>query len=623
MMESTYKLNSIVLWIIAVICFSIALFTAIEHTTHFFANHNFLFSPFADDILDNAFYSYPMATGKIPYTFIFEPYIDHRIAIERIQEVLDFLFTNGVQSAQPYRLSIILWGNFLLFSYFVIFSNSRLTAPIKLLLSSAYLMFIFAGMSINNYISTMQITWPFIYLFTLLSFICAEKYCRLLDTKSNTTRALLFILFTSLFVNLTLFTFNIGTILWPIILLLLIKRNCFRQHCLIWITFALLSYFAYISPHWVLANWHSYTQHTNSTAVFNKPFDVFFYLSRALSMPFVKQAFTQYSVYSLIIGLFAALSSLVIIVYFLRLKKWSSADTVFFSYFIFILLANLIISAMRCDSGKTTLIEWRFLTSSLLLQFCILMSLFYIRISSNMKQKAVTIGLSVLTAIGLILFIRLDAITSGGTYDVGFFNQVYISEAIGIPINEHFLQASNIYQSSGVLFHHVSVNDVQKKYKKGPFSFWASQFINHSINELPFTKVLSENQANLNVIYDYRLKQSPAVLINARLDHYHGPINNNYEVIFTSDKQTIVGFAISAPYLQSLLASLQSKNKAPLLWRGAVNTDLLHNTQTVYAWAVLPKEKIMYQLGKISIHKPLQSQIEPSWIWQKTSHFGI
>jgi hypothetical protein len=396
------KLSTLALWSAALFCLCIGLFVASEHTMHFFANHNYFFSPFADDILDNANSSYPIALGKQGFMHVFDPYIDHRIATERVQEIIDFTFTQGVQSLQPYRLSLFLWLNFLFFSYFVIIKNNTLRAPSKVLLSGAYLIFIFAGMSINNYVSTMQHTWPLIFLFSLFTFISLAKYCESLKKNAAAIKLYSFMFLTILNINIVLYSFNIGAILWPIVFIILIKQRCLRRQWLLWIGAAILTYYCYISLTWILANWFSYTQHTTIETLLLRPLHIFLYLSRIISLPFLPSAFNQFSAASISIGGFLTLISLTLMYYFLSMRTWSAAETIFFGYLLFAMGALVIISTIRPVSGKYTAVEWRFLTSGLQWLFCAFMALFLLPIESKQYRRFAHGALTIFIPIWLI-----------------------------------------------------------------------------------------------------------------------------------------------------------------------------------------------------------------------------
>jgi hypothetical protein len=623
-MELISKSKNVLQWCVSLACILAALFIASEHTAHFFATHNYFFSPFADDILDNANYSYPLAMGKIGYVNIFNPFMEHRVVIERIQEIIDFLFTNGVQTLQPYRLSLLLWLNFLIFSRYVIFSNNTLSKPLKIFLSGVYLLLLFPGMSINNFTSTMQITWPIIYLFSLLTFVSLAKYCDVVQQEPSPKKAWLYLLSTVVFLNIVLYTFNIGTLLWPIIFIVLIKQRCLYKHRGAWLLLAGMNFYLYLQKNWVSANFNSYTAHATLGSIFQKPVAAFLYFSRIIAVPFDGIAFYHFSWVSLSIGLFACLLVVLSAVFFWKKTRWSSSESVFFAYFTFVCFSIAVISIIRCASGRFELIEWRFLTTGVLFIFCSLMTLFLLPIHSRFPKERLHFMLSTAITVWLLgFFIPLDLNMSGGTYDLGFFNQVVISEATGIPIDEDFLQASKIYQVSPTLHPHVIVNEIQKANNKGPYSFWASKYINHPLNELGFKKIDLQGPAQIYIAYDYRPEKSPGVLVNVKLDKYQDPITKNREIIFTNDNDQIIGFAVTAPNLRPLYEMLTAKQTPPLLWRGAINTQYLDSSALVYAWVVVKDLKTIYKLGSLKIPSPMLAQQKPDWMaWEKSSHFG-
>jgi hypothetical protein len=616
------KIYSSLARLLAIACLLTACYIAAEHCLHLFANHNYFFAPFADDILDNALFTYPIATGKTSLIHLFDPYIDHRVAIEHIQELVDFTLTNGVQTLQPWRLTILLCATFLAFFSFAIKPNANLTNTAKISLAAALIMFLFADMNINNYVSTMQITWPIIILFALLTFINLAAYCRTVQKTPDAKKAYIYILLTVLCLNITLYTFNIGAILWPIALFILIKNHCFKKHWLLWMSLLVLNYYCYLQHEWVAANFFSYTSHTTLSTSAHRPLEIFYYLSRIISIPFTSHAMTKFSNANLITGLCAMFISGLTLYYFLKKKNWSQTDIIFFGYFVFSCMTLIIICLMRATSGKHSLVEWRFITTGLYFVFALLMALFILPIQNVPLRRFTHTTLSIIICSWLLLhFLPADRHLSGGTYDLGFFNQVFISEATGIPLDDNFLQASKIYQTSGVLAPHLVVNDVNKTYRKGPYSFWAAEYMQHSLNELRDRKTIVNNQAHIYIVYDYRPKNSKGMLLNVTLKN--PALDNDWQVLFTDENKNIVGFAISGFYPQSLWAVLTQQTNNTLIWRGAINTQSLAPQSKVYAYTVQKDHDTIYELGSISIPAPLDVQNEPTWVWQNTQHFGL
>ncbi len=616
-------------WLAALACFFTGFYIAIEHTAHFFSVNNYLFSPFADDILDNASWTYPVVLGKREFIRLFDPFGDHRVVIAHLMEIFDFVYTNGLQVAQPYRLSIILWLNFFLFSIFVLLPKKELNPPAKLTLMGAYILLLFPGISINNYVSTMQITWPLILLFSLLAFICAEKYCQQSLKKQSSKLSLFYLFFTAIFVNLTLYTFNIGIILWPIILLLLLKRRCLSKNYIILFSLIIFTYYYYwtcsLLPGALTAHGGA---HSSFYAVFPRLLQGFLFFSRLVSVPLINNAIDASSIYTLVIGVISAVLALYLLFYYLFKKTWLGSDSIFFAYFLFNLTTVIIISLTRNvlinRPEVGALVEWRFLTCSLMFLFCLLAGVFFILNSQCQRKKIINAGLSVFSMLWLLFFfLPKESILSNDTYDLGFFNQVYISEATGIPIDNAFLQASGIYMSSGVLAHHLGVIDVQKAYKKGPFSFWPSQYINQDIAKLNLALV-NANHAVISPILDYRIKHNPGVLINVLMDSANTQLNTNWSVLFTNAQGKIIGFAIAAPYPHSLWSLLWLNSTTPLLWRGAINSDLLAKDKKITVWAVDKMRQHYAKLGVLALSsEPIIVKAQPDWRWQKTTHFGL
>lgn len=602
---------------LAVLCFLVAFYVAAEHTSHYFANHNYFFSPFADDILDNSRTTYPIALGQQSFWSIFSPYIDHRVAVEHVQELIDFYWTSGVQVLQPYRISILLWANFLIFFQYII-RPSLFSIVVKTFLCGAYLFLLFASMSVNTYVSTMQITWPILFLFTLLTFVNLSRYCQNEKNNESSKKSYGYIALTLFCLNIVLYTFNIGIVLWPIIFLILIQQRCLKRHAYVWIGFAFINYYIYLEHHWVMNNFHS---HASQAKLFSIPafLEIYNNYSRILSVPFNIHAFYQNIWISKLVGFISIFISIAYIVSFVSNRNRSFSDITFFGYFLFSMLAMIAISVMRCA------VDWRFLTAGLFFDFCLLMSLFMMLADYPRLRR------SVLTYFSLVLigsvwllfgFLPNDKLLSNGTYELGFFNQVFISEATSIPINENFMKASKIYQSSGALQPHVFINEINKSQRKGPYSFWVSQYMNRSIKVLQNNKQILAEKARIYVAYDYRPERSPGLLINVSVKNSDTLMNNQWQIVFTKKDGTIVGFGISGPYLQPLWVLLMRPSHF-ILWRGAINTQSLKPQDTITAWAIDQNHDVIYQLGNMIIPSPLYSQKQVTWVWQKTQHFGV
>ncbi len=603
---------------LALLCFLVAFYVAAEHTSHYFANHNYFFSPFADDILDNANTTYPIALGKQSFWKIFSPYIDHRVAIEHVQELIDFAWTSGVQVLQPYRISILLWANFLIFFHYII-RPSAFTIIIKTFLSGAYLFLLFASMSVNTYVSTMQITWPILFLFALLTFINLSRYCQVVKQTGLSRASYLYIALTVLCLNIVLYTFNIGVVLWPIIFLILIHQRCLKKDSYIWIGLAFFNYYIYLDHHWVMNNVHSYSSHAKLFSIPVYILEVFKKYSRIISVSFNIHAFYQSTFITQVIGLISIFISIVFMVSFLSKRNRSSYEITFFGYFVFSMLSMIVIPVMR------NAVDWRFLTVGLFFDFCLLMSLFMMLADFSLSRKSswASVSLVLMGSIWLLFrFLPIDKQLSNGTYELGFFNQVFISEATQIPIDENFLKASKIYQSSGDLQPHVFINEINKSQHKGPYSFWISQYMNQPIKVLQNNKRILTDKAKIYVAYDYRPEHSSGLLINVLVENSRTPMNNQWQMVFTDKAGTIIGFGISSPNLQPLWALLIRPSHL-ILWRGAINTQSLKSHDTIHAWAIDQNHKVIYQLGSMIIPTPLYSQKQFTWIWQRTQHVGV
>lgn len=612
------KIKNYLLWFISLLGMFAGLYIALDHTVYLFSNHNYFFSPFADDILDNAVFSYPIALHKLSFRHIIDPFNEHRVALERIGEIFDFLYTGGVQVLQPYRLTILLWLNIILFNFFIVLPNRSMHKAIKCALIGVSCVCTFANISINNYVSTMQITWPIICLLSLLIFILTEKYCSI--KKQSFIKQISLILLITLLINIVLYTFNIGLLLWPIVFILLKKRNCLKPFLFAWFSAAILTYYKFAYNSWFMSIVKKLTLPSNDHGtIFSRLLEIYTYLSRICVVPFFAEAINVNSHLFVLMGTFISAIIFVSLFVLLFKKNLTSSQTILLGYFLFNILAVLTIVSAR--SHQVISIEWRFLTCVLFSLLCLITAC-----CSWLSTKNIFNYLSILGILFIIYSISVtDKKLAGGTYNLGLYNQIFITEAINVPLDNNFFKSTRIYQTHGILLHHQFINKVQRQFQKGPFSFWAAQMIKHNIHDYNYSVLLDKPQVKLYAICDLRAEHTPVVLINVSVHKLLFKLNDNWEILFTNSLGTIAGFAISAPNeQQSLWKMIARETETQILWRGGVNTDLLLSDRTLIAWAANNKTKEVYQLGQLKLVKtPLLNKREINWDWHDSSRFGL
>jgi len=586
------RMNVSMIWLASLACFIAGLYVAIDHTMGIFTYHNYAAGPIGDEAVDAAKFTYPILTGEQPFMTIFKPFADHRVVLARIQEMFDFIYTQGIQTIQPYRLALLIWLQAFLFITFVIVKNPLLNRSAKILLTGTTLSLAFAGMSIMNYSTTMMVTWPYILVFSLLSFITTQKYCESLHNNDSSIKAIMYMTLTFLFVTLAVLTFNIGLIIWPIVFIILIKQNCFKKYWYLW-SFALITYPLYFR------HWAPPQGKMGLIQVLKHPIQAFLYMSRILSLPIVPTGATTASVATATIALFILCFSLIFLYALFKKKHWSTTDGILFPYYLFGLIAIGIISSMRFFmEGEAANIGLRFTTPSFIIMGCLLVSLFSINVTSNKDQLYTQAIPYMITMVWLLSwFIPTDPFV---IYDANAGNQLLISQAI-VPIDEGFIESTRSMHNSYDVRRLNYLNDVQKQYKKGVYAFWSSQYINHSIDDLKFKQVRCFGQTDLSTSLDFRQHHNPGLFINITVKDYLPPLTKSWQILFTNASNTIIGFGLPGPAYISLIDRLKNNYTPFILFRGAINTDMLNNVATVTTWAADNQLKQICKLGSINV----------------------
>ena len=576
------------LWLIAIICLFVGMYVAINHSHQLLLDYNYSLAPLGDQAQDMAQVIYPILTSEKSWNYLFMPFADHRIVIERLLIMYDFFVHQGLESGHPYRVVSVFWSIFVLFSG-IIFLIKKIPLFVKLLIIGCAATLIFAGVSVSNFFLTICFTWPLVMLFSLLSFITVSYYCYAYE-HNQSTFALIGLLFTSILIVLTLFTFNIGLILWPIIFIVLFKRKVWRRHILLWTGMAALSYVAYF---W--SGWHPGVTATDQglkNSIFN-PIHPFLFMSRILSIPLISNASTTVTLGVILIGVAISLFSMVFLIKYWKLKRWTASDTVIFSYLLFCFASLVIISIMRSwIVGEYAEVGGRFVTSSLVLWLCLLASIciFYYRSKTHSYGIMSCLLLSVIFIWLVVFFIPADR----GVYNASVSNQHAIALSTQIPVNKAFIDYSKTYANGDEnTADHIYIDQVYRKYQKGIYTLWPAKQVNRSLNEMRFSLLPLCPSDDVIITSDLRTKGNPAVFIQTRFPTSWQLMQWN--LIFTDQSSKIVGYSLPLVNTEEDLWKRFfhfKQAKKPQIWQGVINSSLIrgHSIQT---WLVNYQNKTM------------------------------
>lgn len=579
------KIFSIFVWMIASFCLltgaSVALNTTYQVTQRF----NYTLAPLGDQAKDVAENVYPVLAGDQSWMQLFQPFADHRITVQRLLIIYDFFFHQGTEEAHPYRVVGVFWFILILLAG-IIFSIKVIPLPLRFLLIGCAGAMIFAGISVSNFNLTICFTWPLVILFSLLAFICVCRYIDAYHQHRFSEWAYLFLIF--ILTILTLFTFNIGLLLWPIIFLILWKNKAGRRHLWWWLMLAAIGHVAYF---W--SGWHpgiTATDHGMINSVIH-PIHPFLYLSRILSVPAITTAAANASLGVVILGGSIIFLTLFFLIKFWQLKCWTSSETILFSFLLFNFLTLVVIAVMRSwIEGEYIVVGSRFNTANLMLwlSLFISMSIFYFR--SRPKIVFKHFFLSCLIFIWLVVvFLPLDRVH----YDASIANQHAIALSTGVPLNDVFLQYSKTYYNGDLNpLNHLYIDNFYRQHRKGIYSLWISQQMKRSIGDLNFhvseCHVLSEK---FNIHADLRTKGHPALILQSTLQQLESWSN----LMFTDQKGKIVGYGLPVINHASLWERLRRHQPLEQRWQAVINTELFTGQQ-VQPWLVDANKKKLCKL---------------------------
>src|SRR3990167_1433651 len=570
------------LWTVALICLFFGSYVAINHSYQLLLEYNFSLAPLGDQAKDMAEIIYPILTGEKSWRYLFQPFADHRIVIERLLIMYDFFFHQGMENIHPYREVAVFWVILGLFSA-VIFTIQKIPFNIKLIITGCAATLLFAGVSLSNFYLTICFTWPLVMMFSLFCFIMLSRYCYVCEHQQKTL-ALVHLLLVSISILFTLFTFNIGLILWPIVFIVLFKRQVWRQHIFLWGIMAVLSYLAYF---W--SGWHpgiTATDQGLKNSILH-PIHPFLYMSRILSIPLIANASTTVTMGVVLIGLFISFLSIYYLIKYWKLTKWTASDTIIFSYLLFCFATLIIISMMRSwIPGEYFEVGGRCVTASLILWLCLLVSayVFYYKVENHRISLANCIFSGAIGIWLVVFFIPADR----NIYNASISNQHAIALSAGIPVDKAFIDYSTSYangdQSS---FDHSYIDNIYKKNQKGIYSLWVAQQINKSIDEMPFSISASckVNHTLASVKADLRKMGNPAIVIQSQF--ISSKLLSSFNLVFTDQYGKIVGYSLPLANLNlSLWDKLLAKQNHQIQsWQGVVNSALVHGN-VIQSWLI-------------------------------------
>jgi hypothetical protein len=619
-----------ILWMFSLLCLAFGLYWAFIHILLMFFPHNYLLAPLGDDAIDAVSKLYPIILKEKPISGIFGWYGDHRLTLARVQSLLEFFYTNGMQILQPVRLSLVLGADALLFIFYVLIPNQRLGKPIQALLATILLVFLFSSITIVNYGSSYMMTWPWMILFSSLLFIMTNAYYNALVNNASTGKCIFYILGMALLINMAIYTFSIGLMLWPIVFLVLIKRvfifsnskfsitsqkdapatkislaifyrhsyqaNILLQFSLL-IILAILSYSFYFHEvfNFKIPLVQSLNMHPYQTTYL---WSDFIYLTRMLTASFISSAVYTSSILGLLFGSFFFTIAVAAIYTFLMKKDWSNAESILFALLIFNFIAVIIIAFARGSAASEALSVNRFTTPAFMVLICIFTTAFLWLLATTKKKQFV---LASLLVVYTLFFVKNDRHV--WIYDFSPWNQFLIAESIGIPINATFGEAMSHVQNEADPVALSYLNTIQKNYHKGVYSLWMTPHVNHSIKELSFNQSTCQEQAEVNASI-LPPGEPPSSEFNTRfltvtLNNAKNLSLRHIDILFTNVNGLIIGYGLSAPYIEPVFTWLLPTSSLMYHWKGAVNTELLKNSSHIIAWAVNKKEHKMCVLGTV------------------------
>jgi len=611
---------------------------AIDHTHIMFLSHNYLLAPLGDDAIDAYNNLYPIALKQKSWFAILASYGDHRLGFARIQALLEFYFTHGMQILQPFRLALILWLDSIIFIYFVLIKNTLIPRIAKLFVAGILLSVLFSGLTINNYGSTYMTTWPWIILFALLAFILTNQYCDALEKNANRSVIAIYIALITMIVNLGFYTFSIGLMLWPVIFVLMYKRllqveklyrfpkedgvkdanyklnvgfqiiykknTSYHLGCQfgIFLLFAIASYYYYLRDVLSLLLVTLNTSTVNQGPIVQK----YIYLLRMLCYPIISKTTNEADPEVLIAGSIVLALVISCIYQFLKRPKWSKATGLLAAMLLYNFLAILVIAYTRGTNPQEIISTLRFSTPVFMVIVCLSASLLMFASNNTLLKRpfAYLILMGLIAVFYPVIFIE-RSVSQVTLYNLTIWNQFLIGESIGIPLDPLFAQQFQMIQNEANLTQLAYLNSVQKNYKLGAYSLEVTSYIGHSINSLPFSKENFSTQASLNLYEpDAKFTHRKDQLLSVVLQDPQYKIDPNWDVIFVNSNGIIAGYARSGFLLSQPRIRLLFRSSTTHLWRGALNSQFLNKDNKISVWVInKPKQKLIF-IGSNTISDP-------------------
>jgi len=576
--------------VIVLIMLAMGLYSGINNTYMLIGqSYNYFFGPLGDQLYDAARIVYPIFEGHASWRHLLDPFAEHRVLMERLLMLYDMTFHHGMEIMHPYRLVITFWLACLLFIVNVVLVNHKMALHEKMILSSCALGLFLANLSFCNFMSAILFTWPLIVLFSLSCFICLAAYADSVRN-SKTSHRILFLMLTTLFAYLAIFSFNIGLIVWPIVYLVLYKQGVLRKHVWVWLLLAGLSYYIYFNHGWHPGTFRS--DHGLERALLH-PIRPFLYFSRIVSVPFIENASHAASISTILMGIALLSTGIYFLSRFWLLAKWSYSDSILFSFLLFSLCGLTAITLMRAWVDAEYLgIGSRFLYISFMAWLSILTSYFRF---FGYKQKAVSPACVLLTTVlvGYLFFyfIRHDT----GSFPVGeVSNPYFIALSTDIPINQSFVNYARIFNNDDDINHHQYANAVQKHYKMGVYALWPSQWIN---KQWTTHGARCNAEVTHHITADLRKTGNPALFIESDVKAQQKTIAHSY-ILYLDPNDVVVGYAL--PFRQNVRL-LPHTSPTQTKWLGAINSSLTPYSFIQAEWVNTASQQVC-ELGRMTIN---------------------
>lgn len=587
------KLQRNFLWLAVLTCLAYVLFLAITKTNAMMAFYNYCLSPLGDDGIDASNVLYPVILGKKGLIALLTHYGDHRLVVGRLQAILEFFYLNGTQAWQGFRLAGLLWMDTILFAYIAVYKNSKLITPYKILIPTAFLSFLFLGLTLGNYGSTYMVTWPLIFFFIECAFICFSNYFESLISHSK--KSIFWMVATVFFINCCLYTFGAGMLLWPVVFAVLLRQRTSLKHTVLWTIFAILTYKLYMFD-----GWSSQVFPRSLKLLVLHPVDFYLYYTRILTEHSIPSSGTASTFASTILGtVIIIISSLFLINLFYTKKNWTKSDTFIFSFLLYNSIIVFTIADARFSTPSETVTS-RFTTPSFGVLICLLTLILQqsSEVTINWMNKLIVGLLTVSWLLAIVIKNDVDRRGYIGIYDHSVWNQFLIAEATGIPIDQSFGHQIGLIQNEQDPVALNFLNDVQKQNKKGVYSLFETQFINHNISDLSFTLRSLPLNLDKTINIDFR-PENPGVLLRIISTNYPDlSLKNCSSVFFTNTKGIIIGFG-----LENSIAPLKESfaKYRTLVWTGAINSSLLDTDNIVEIWALNKRQKQLIKLDSMKV----------------------